>query len=126
MDSTNIPEGGGAPPALPLSTGRPPIVLCRKCGRPIDPLFAYCPYCGQRQRSGDAWCYDPLWIAVLALFVLGPFALPLVWRSARMGRGAKLAFAAGILAYTAFTVYFAYQAVAYELRMFGELGDLLR
>ncbi|WP_054032352.1 zinc ribbon domain-containing protein [Desulfatitalea tepidiphila] len=26
---------------------KPPA--CRRCGRPLDPDFAYCPYCGERR-----------------------------------------------------------------------------
>jgi len=43
-----------------------------------------------------------------------------------MGRGMKLAYTVGILAYGGLTIYYAYVVIAYELRMFGELGDLLR
>lgn len=126
MGPNNSSGVSSAPPPVPPAGVKQSIALCRKCGRPIDSLFAYCPYCGQRQRSGDAWCYHPVSIAVLALFVLGPLALPLVWRSARMGRGMKLTYTVGILAYGALTIYYAYVAIAYELRVFGELGDLFQ
>jgi hypothetical protein len=57
--------------------------------------------------------------------VLGPLALPLVWRSARMDRAAKLALTAGILVYTAVTLYYFFQVVTYEFRVIGELNELL-
>ena len=100
-------------------------MLCRKCGRPIDPAFAFCPLCGQRQKQGHAWYYNPVWVVVLALFVLGPFVLPLVWRSAHMDRAAKIALTAGILVYTAITLYYFFQVVTYEFRVIGELNELL-
>ena len=38
------------------------------------------------EPSGEiAWYHKPAWIAVLALLVLGPLALPLVWRSPAFG-----------------------------------------
>jgi hypothetical protein len=47
-----------------------------------------------------AWYYQPLWIGVLTLAVLGPFALPLVWRSPALGpRGRSIGIAL-ILLYT--------------------------
>lgn len=111
-----------APPDIPRSM----VTLCKKCGRPIDRHFAYCPYCGYRQQAGHSWYHDPVWIAVLALFVIGPFALPLVWRSSRMSHTAKLIYTAGILVYTAITVYYLFQVIALTWRVFGDLGDVLQ
>ena len=62
---------------------------CWSCDRPIDPQDAYCRYCGQGQGAFLSWYYRPLWIGVLALTALGPFALPLVWRTPRLSRTAK-------------------------------------
>lgn len=116
---------GSSPPPVPSAAARPRIALCRKCGRHIDPAFAYCPYCGNRQKLGLAWYHDPVWVAILALFVLGPFALPLVWYSARMNRAMKFAYTAGILVYTVFTVYYSFQVLSYELGVLSDLTGLL-
>ena len=35
------------------------------------------------------WYLKPGWIAVLTVFALGPFALPLVWRTPKLGRTGK-------------------------------------
>ena len=44
----------------------------------------------ERQRL--AWYHTPAGIALLALFVLGPLALPLVWRTPAFGpRGRRIA-----------------------------------
>ncbi len=101
------------------------IVLCLVCGRPIDPLYVYCPYCGKRQQHGDAWYHSPVWIAILALLVLGPFALGLVWNSRQMGRNTKIAFTACIGLYTLFLIYEVYWAVSITLGTFGDLDQLL-
>ncbi|MDZ4859977.1 MAG: hypothetical protein SGI88_13445 [Candidatus Hydrogenedentes bacterium] len=99
---------------------------CRKCWRPIDASHAYCPYCGQPQQIPDAWYHNPIWILVLAFTVLGPFALPLVWKSRKMNVAAKLGATAAILLYTAFTFYCASRIITFQLDTFRQLDELLR
>ncbi len=104
----------------------PPIICCRKCGAAIAASVNYCSNCGTKQNTGEAWYYRPVWIMLLALFVLGPFALPLVWKSKRMGRGFKVLMAAMILGYTAYCVYITYKLVAFQMREIDELSGLLQ
>ena len=108
----------GVPPALPP--------MCRKCRRVIDGTFRYCPHCGQRQDVGSAWYYHPVWILLLAFCVLGPFALPLVWRSRQMGGAAKMVTTVAILVYTAALVYLTWQITEMTLKPFMELNDVMR
>ncbi len=123
MPAHTQPSGTNpAPPEIPRSM----VVLCKKCGRPIDRHFAYCPYCGYQQQAGHSWYHDPVWIAVLGLFVIGPFALPLVWRSSRMNQTVKLIYTAGILVYTAITVYYLFQVIATTWSVFSDLGEVMQ
>jgi hypothetical protein len=62
---------------------------CWSCELTIDRDDHYCRHCGQGQGAFVAWYYRPLWIVLLGLTVLGPFALPLVWRTPQLGRTAK-------------------------------------
>ena len=62
---------------------------CWSCGGAIDRTDLYCRHCGQGQGAALAWYYRPFWIAVLALTALGPFVLPLVWRTPRLDRTGK-------------------------------------
>jgi hypothetical protein len=62
---------------------------CWSCGLAIDAGDRYCRRCGQGQGAFLAWYYRPLWIVLLALTVLGPFALPLVWRTPSLDRRGK-------------------------------------
>jgi hypothetical protein len=62
---------------------------CWSCDHPVAPEDRYCRSCGRGQGAFLAWYYRPLWIVVLALTVLGPFALPLVWRTPRLDRTAR-------------------------------------
>jgi hypothetical protein len=47
-----------------------------------------------------AWYHRPVWIVVLAVLVLGPLALPLVWRTPAWGTRGKCIATILILAYT--------------------------
>lgn len=62
---------------------------CWRCDRAVEAADRYCRACGEGQGVGLAWYYRPLWIAVLAVTVLGPFAVVLIMRTPRLGRGAK-------------------------------------
>lgn len=52
-----------------------------------------------------AWYYKPIWIAVLAVLVLGPLALPLAWRSPALSSAGRRIATALILAYTVLLVW---------------------
>jgi predicted nucleic acid-binding Zn ribbon protein len=62
---------------------------CWSCGAAVDPHDRFCRRCGQAQERFVAWYYRPFWIVVLSLTVLGPFALPLIWRTPQLGRRGK-------------------------------------
>jgi hypothetical protein len=64
-------------------------VRCWRCDRVIDPTDRYCRACGEGQGPALAWYYRPLWIALLALTALGPFAVVLIMRTPRLSRDAK-------------------------------------
>jgi hypothetical protein len=70
---------------------------CWSCGRAVDPDDRYCRGCGQGQGAFVAWYYRPVWIVLLSLTVLGPFALPLVWRTPRLSRGGKWVTSAALI-----------------------------
>jgi hypothetical protein len=47
------------------------------------------------------WYYRPAWVLVLLFLVLGPLALPYLWRSPAFSRRLKIVLTALVLAYTA-------------------------
>lgn len=75
---------------------------CWACDHPLDTEDHYCRSCGQGQGAFLTWYYRPLWIILLALTALGPFALPLVWRTPSLDRSAKWVASLAILALTAY------------------------
>jgi hypothetical protein len=71
------------------------------------------------EKQGLSWYYTPVGIALLAVFVLGPLALPLVWRSPAFGPRGRAIGTALILLYTVvlcWQVWVAVQMVLEEMR----------
>ena len=59
------------------------------CGQTTDPADRFCRACGR--AIGEAtWFEKPLVVVTLLFFVIGPLALPLLWRSTRFSLPAKL------------------------------------
>ena len=91
---------------------------CWSCGGRLDAADHYCRHCGQGQGAYLTWYYRPIWIALLALTGLGPFALPLVWRTPGLDRTGKWIGTIAILAVSGY--------VAWELMItLREIGHLL-
>ncbi len=56
-----------------------------------------------RSREPSApleWYYRPVWVLALLFLVLGPLALPYLWRSPRFSRRLKVALTILVIAYT--------------------------
>ena len=105
----------------------PPLAgaICVYCGKNIDTNDTFCRHCGRRQGAGDAWYYSTASIAFLAFFVLGPFALILVWKSTRMGAVAKKVLTALIVVYTGVSIYYFYQMIVLILAQMAELDEVM-
>ena len=46
------------------------------------------------------WYYRPVWVLALLFLVLGPLALPYLWKSPRFSRSAKVALTVLVIVYT--------------------------
>lgn len=103
----------------------PAPALCWGCSAGIDAADRYCRRCGLGQGDHVAWYYQPWGIAVATLLALGPLGLVLVWRTPRLGRNAKWAWAAGIVALTALSLQGAYQLVVRLRGLADAYGGLL-
>jgi hypothetical protein len=79
---------------------------CWSCKSPLDGAGRYCHHCGNGQGRFLQWYYQPMWIAVLTVTVLGPLSLLLVWRTPRLGRPSKWI---GTLLIVGVTVYLGHQ-----------------
>lgn len=64
-------------------------IRCSKCGRVVEQTDNFCRYCGRSLKPGQGFLNSHAGI-ILLMFVVGPFALPLVWTSKRIGLVAKI------------------------------------
>lgn len=103
----------------------PATFTCSTCNQPIDAADKFCRHCGRRQRAGAPWYFQPVWIALLAFFFLGPFALALVWRAPGLDRRTRNALTAAIVLYSLVMIYFSYQAGIVVLGLIGEISQEL-
>ena len=91
-----------------ISLGDGSMRQCQFCRRELRADFLFCPFCGKRISPPDGspirW-YHSRYSIVVALIVLGPFALPLVWSNPRYSATTKLTLTILILAMTAVLVY---------------------
>ena len=62
---------------------------CPACHLLVEEADHFCRHCGRSLKPGHGFLYSHTGIILLAL-VLGPFALPCVWMSKRMGVTAKI------------------------------------
>src|SRR6186713_91623 len=83
---------------MPKSSDAAGATRCWSCARAVDADDRFCRACGQGLGSAIAWYYRPIWIVVLALTALGPFAVLLIWRTPFLGRSAKWLASAALLA----------------------------
>ena len=71
------------------------------------------------------WYLRPISVVLLLFFVLGPFGLPLLYRSPKFNKTLKIILTVAVMIYTSYLI-FASLEIARELyRRIGELQDIL-
>lgn len=79
---------------------------CPSCGAPATAEARYCSQCGKALHQAGAapqpatWHHSVWFVLFLLFFVLGPFVLPLVWKSPRFSRRLKGLLTATAIGYT--------------------------
>ncbi|HAM40193.1 MAG TPA: hypothetical protein DDX89_00465 [Candidatus Omnitrophica bacterium] len=79
---------------------------CPSCGEPATAEARYCSHCGQALQQAVAtpqaatWYSNVWFVLFLLFFVLGPLALPLVWKHPRFSRRVKVLLTVAMLFYT--------------------------
>ncbi len=94
------------------SSGRTPLdngsARCKFCRRELREDFLFCPFCGgrigPRDQSWTKW-YHSRWAILLALALLGPFALPIVWSHPRYSVATKTVLTLLTLVLTVLLIY---------------------
>ncbi len=110
--------------------------FCRRCGRSFEPAseVAGAEKAGAQvvvaqavteRRARTNWL-DTRWGVWLLLSALGPFALPVLWRSRRFTRFGKIAVTLLVVVLTAALVWLLYLVIAALVRSLRELHQLLQ
>ena len=68
------------------------------------------------------WYYRPIWVLVLLFLVLGPLALPYLWRSPSFSRRLKIVLTALVLVYTALFIDETVHIIREVLKELKDLG----
>ena len=76
-------------------------------------------------REETSW-HDRWWVVLLLLFfVLGPFGLPLVYRSSQLNRPAKIFLTLLMIPYTGYLIYATVEAVRLTLQIYQQYQGIL-
>lgn len=115
-------------PAGPRPIDAATMMACGSCGRVIQVGDAFCRHCGKAltRKKKAAWYYEPAWILVLGLLVIGPLALPLVIRSPKLSRNAKWGFSIVLAVYGIVITYYLYVTCIMLWNLYAQTADQLR
>lgn len=89
---------------------------CRVCGVPLAEPARFCSQCGAPQQAAppapSRWYYN-VWFVLFMIspVALGPFALPLLWKSPGFSRRAQLALTVLTAAWTIWLTLYTVQHV---------------
>ena len=86
--------------------------FCMSCGASAPADAAFCGQCGKPLAGGapaarpaaSRWYHNSLFVLFMLFCVLGPFGLPLVWKSPRFSRLVKFLLTLAMVAYTVLLV----------------------
>ena len=79
-----------------------------------------------KEDQKTKWYLRPISVVLLLFFVLGPFGLPLLYKSPKFGKGSKIILTVVVIIYTSYLI-FASLEIGRELYMrMEELQELLR
>ena len=101
---------------------------CPMCEVPIGTVAKFCANCGMSLRTGISqaagkprWYHNVWFVLFLLFFVLGPFALPLVWKNPKFPKTVKITLTV-VMAILCFVivqlVIHLYSVVSYHLEQF--------
>jgi len=74
------------------------------------------------RRRPRQWYYRPWSVVFLLFFVLGPFGLPLLWKSAGFSRGSKIVLTVAVMACSALPIETVLVAVRAAMEQIGLVG----
>lgn len=124
----NIPASKTPEISAPKTVSR---TACRRCSEMLDVGDNFCRHCGEMTKVGVAltkigrlpvpasaavpekplsWSENPV-VVLLALSLIGPLAIPMLWRSRRFTRGWKIGLTVAVLAVTVLACWYTVKAI---------------
>ena len=80
-----------------------------------------------RKEDGKIkWYLRPISVVLLLFFVLGPFALPLLYKSPKFSKPLKIILTIVVIIYTSYLIFAALEIGRELYRRMGELQDMLK
>jgi hypothetical protein len=80
-----------------------------------------------RKEDGKIkWYLGPVSVVLLLFFVLGPFALPLLYKSPKFSKTSKILLTFAVIIYTSYLIFASLEIGKELYRKMGELQDILK
>jgi hypothetical protein len=103
-----------------MSDTLPAQIVCRRCSAVLDAADNYCRRCGTPTAGQPGWWESPWFVLAMLFLVLGPFALPLLWRSRRFTLPWKGVLTVLVAGWTMFLLWRTWFAVQQALGLLQE------
>ena len=111
-------------------------IVCPRCCAVLDASDNFCRHCGQPTRESAAgrsgqiattarksnWAESRAMVFVMLFVVLGPLALPLLWRSREFSLVWKIVLTVVMVALTALILYLIWYVIDKLLEVLGQLN----
>jgi hypothetical protein len=72
------------------------------------------------------WYLRPITVVLLLFFVLGPFGLPLLYKSPQFSKTLKIILTVAVIIYTSYLIFASLEMVRQLYSGMGELKDMLK
>jgi len=72
------------------------------------------------------WYLRPISVVLLLFFILGPFALPLLYKSPKFSKPLKIILTIVVIIYTSYLIFASLEIGRELYRRMGELQDMLK
>jgi len=80
-----------------------------------------------RKEDGKIkWYLRPISVVLLLFFILGPFALPLLYKSPKFSKPLKIILTIVVIIYTSYLIFASLEIGRELYRRMGELQDMLK
>jgi hypothetical protein len=80
----------------------------------------------RKEDGKDKWYLRPISVVLLLFFVLGPFGLPLLYKSPKFSKISKIILTIVVIIYTSYLIFASLEIGRELYRRMGELQDILK